>query len=429
VAASSRLQEIRTGFARPFWVANISELFERLSYYAVFASLANYLQERLHFTTQQTSSLTGWFGGTVWFLAVFGGAVADKLGFRRALSVAYLILAIAYFLLGSIAAPWLGPVRGAMPLWLLVLIILILPALGIAMVKPSVVGTTARASQENVRSIGYSIYYTLVNVGGAAGPFLAGVISERVSTENVYRMAAASVLLMFVGVLLFYREPRKQGDAPPPSIAQTARNFATVVSNGKFMLFLLLFSGFWVIYWQQYIALPLFLRKYQGVPAPTIDKLLITDALTVICLQIVVSYLTKRVAPFTSIVVGTLISSLSWIIVALHPSIGGSVAALIVLALGEITLSPRYYEYVSRLAPPEKQGTYMGFAFVPIGIGSWAGGLLNGWLMHHFGDLQDRPIMVWWCFVAFGVAISLLLWIYDRVVKPGAALPAQPAQA
>jgi dipeptide/tripeptide permease len=429
VAASSRLQEIRTGFARPFWVANISELFERLSYYAVFASLANYLQERLHFTTQQTSSLTGWFGGTVWFLAVFGGAVADKLGFRRALSVAYLILAIAYFLLGSIAAPWLGPVRGAMPLWLLVLIILILPALGIAMVKPSVVGTTARASQENVRSIGYSIYYTLVNVGGAAGPFLAGVISERVSTENVYRMAAASVLLMFVGVLLFYREPRKQGDAPPPSIAQTARNFATVVSNGKFMLFLLLFSGFWVIYWQQYIALPLFLRKYQGVPAPTIDKLLITDALTVICLQIVVSYLTKRVAPFTSIIVGTLISSLSWIIVALHPSIGGSVAALIVLALGEITLSPRYYEYVSRLAPPEKQGTYMGFAFVPIGIGSWAGGLLNGWLMHHFGDLQDRPIMVWWCFVAFGVAISLLLWIYDRVVKPGAALPAQPAQA
>jgi POT family proton-dependent oligopeptide transporter len=412
------MEEIRTGFARPFWVANVTELFERLSYYAVFASLAIYLQERLHFTTQQTSSLTGWFGGTVWFLAVFGGAVADKLGFRRALSVAYLILAVAYFLLGSITAPWLAPVRNAVPLWLLVLIILILPALGIAMVKPSVVGTTARASQENVRSLGYSIYYTLVNVGGAAGPFLAGVISERVSTENVYRMAAVSVLLMFFAVLLFYREPRKQGDAPPPSIAQTARNFATVVSNLRFMLFLLIFSGFWVIYWQQYIALPLYLRTQVGVPAPAIDKILITDALVVICFQILVSFLTKRVPAFAAITAGTLISSLSWTLMALRPSIVSAVAALIVLAIGEITLSPRYYEYVSRLAPPEKQGTYMGFAFVPIGVGSWVGGVLSGYLMHRFTEVQHRPAMVWWGFVVFGVAISLLLWIYDRVVKP-----------
>jgi len=265
-----------------------------------------------------------------------------------------------------------------------------------------------------------------VNVGGAAGPFLAGVISERVSTENVYRMAALSVFLMFGAVLGFYREPREKSDAPPPTIAQTARNFATVVSNLRFMLFLLIFSGFWVVYWQQYIALPLFLRKYQGVPAPTIDKLLITDALTVISLQIAVSYLTKRVAPFASIVAGTLISSLSWILVALHPSIPGAVAALIVLALGEITLSPRYYEYVSRLAPLEKQGTYMGFAFVPIGVGSWIGGLFSGYLMHHFGEVQGRPLLVWWCFSGFGVLISFLLWIYDRVVKPSAAAN-QPA--
>ncbi|MBV8207065.1 MAG: MFS transporter [Acidobacteria bacterium] len=426
MATTSRIEEIRTGFSRPFWVANITELFERLSYYAVFATLANYLQDRSSalgagFTTQETSSLTGWFGGTVWFLAVFGGAVADKLGFRRALSVAYLILAVAYFLLGSIASSWLAPVRAVVPLWLLVLIILILPALGIAMVKPSVVGTTARASRENVRSLGYSIYYTLVNVGGAAGPYLAGLISERMSTENVYRMAACSVLLMFFAVLLFYREPRRSDDAPPPSIAQTARNFATVAGNLRFMAFLLIFSGFWVVYWQQYIALPLFLRKYQGIPAPTIDKLLITDALTVICLQIAVSYLTKRAGTFRAIIAGTLISSLSWVIVALHPSVGGAVAALVVLALGEITLSPRYYEYVSRLAPPEKQGTYMGFAFVPIGIGSWAGGVLSGFLMHHFAELQHRPAMVWWSFVAFGLLSTLLLWAYDRLVQPGKA--------
>src|SRR6202162_501313 len=151
-----RLQDVRTGFERPFWVANVSELFERLSYYAAFASLARYLHETLAFPTERAADLAGLFGGMVWFLAILGGAVADRLGFRRALSLAYLILAGAYFLLGSLGAPWMAPVRAAVPLLGLVAFVLVLPALGIAMVKPSVVGTTARASRENVRSIGYS---------------------------------------------------------------------------------------------------------------------------------------------------------------------------------------------------------------------------------------------------------------------------------
>src|ERR1700676_5623941 len=90
---SARREEVRTGFERPFWVANISELFERLSYYAAFASLARYLHETLNFPTGRATSLTGLFGGLVWFLAIFGGAIDDRLGFRRALSLAYLILA------------------------------------------------------------------------------------------------------------------------------------------------------------------------------------------------------------------------------------------------------------------------------------------------------------------------------------------------
>src|SRR5581483_908383 len=101
---SERLREIRTGFERPFWVANISELFERLSYYTAFASLARYLHETLQFPVEQATSLTGFFGSLVWFLAVFGGTLADRMGFRRALAIAYLILSIAYFLLGSLSA-------------------------------------------------------------------------------------------------------------------------------------------------------------------------------------------------------------------------------------------------------------------------------------------------------------------------------------
>src|ERR1700682_114907 len=205
MSATQRLQEIRDGFGRPFWVANVSEIFERLSYYGAFSSLAVYLQEKLNFSTEQTGTLTGIFGGMVWFLAIFGGAVADKLGFRRALSMAYLILAAAYFLIGSIGAPWLAPVRNAVPLTLFVGFILILPALGVALVKPCVVGTTARASKENVRSIGYSIYYTMVNIGSASGPLFASWAHRHLGVESVYRVSALFVFAMFFVVLIFFR--------------------------------------------------------------------------------------------------------------------------------------------------------------------------------------------------------------------------------
>ena len=414
---SERWQEIRTGFERPFWVANITELFERLSYYAVFASLANYLHETLAFSTEKTSSLTGIFGGMVWFMAIFGGAVADKLGFRRALSLAYLILTTAYFLLGSIGTSWMAPIRSAVPLGALVFVILMLPALGVAMVKPSVVGTTANASKENVRSIGYSIYYTLVNIGGAAGPFVASFVHRHLSVENVFRVAALSVLLMVFAVLIFFRDPKRKDGAKPPTIAQACRNFATVITNGKFVLFLLIFSGFWIVYWQMYIALPLYIHSYIN-PHADVELILITDGTAVICFQILVSFLTNKIPAFRAITIGTLVASLCWTILAVHATVALCVATLLVLALGEMILSPRYYEYVSRLAPEGQQGTYMGFAFVPIGIGSLAGGSIAGIFIHRFGEVMHRPQLVWWAFSAIGVATAILLWIYDRVVKP-----------
>jgi POT family proton-dependent oligopeptide transporter len=454
---SERLQDIRTGFERPFWIANISEIFERLSYYGAFASLALYLQERLNFSTEQTGTLAGIFGGMVWFLAIFGGAAADRLGFRRALSIAYLILAIAYFLIGSIGAPWLAPVRNAAPLGLFVGFILILPALGISLVKPCVVGTTARASKENVRSIGYSIYYTMVNIGGAAGPLVASWAHRHLGVENVYRVAAISVFAMFFLVVLLFREPRKVGDAPPPSVTDVARNFCVVVGKtrlvlpvlaaalvlwivtlvyafhvpwwiwvallalvlagiSRFMWFLVIFTGYWVVFWQQYISLPGYIHRYISATAD-VEKILVTDGLTVICLTLVVNFLTRKIPAFPAVIVGTIITSLSWLILAFRPTVWGAVLSLFVLALGEIIQAPRYYEYISRLAPPEQQGTYMGFAFLPIGIGSLIGGWFGGVMSHHFGEVTHQPERMWWVVTGIGIVTAVLLWIYDRIVR------------
>jgi POT family proton-dependent oligopeptide transporter len=455
---SERFHEIRTGFERPFWVANISEIFERLAYYGAFASLALYLQERLNFSTEQTGTLTGIFGGMVWFLAIFGGATADRLGFRRALSMAYLILAVAYFLIGSIGATWLAPIRNAVPLSLFVGFILILPALGISLVKPCVVGTTARASKENVRSIGYSIYYTLVNIGGAAGPLYASWAHRHLGVESVYRVAALSVFAMFFFVLFLFREPRRVGDAPPPSVAAVVRNFCVVLGNyrlvlpvlavalllrlsilifpelnvpwwiwigllvlvlagiSRFMWFLLIFTGYWVVFWQQYISLPGYIHGYISSQAD-VEKILVTDGVTVICLTLAVNFFARKIPAFQAVILGTLITSVSWLILAFQPTIWGAILSLFVLALGEITQQPRYYEYIALLAPPGQQGTYMGFAFLPIGIGSLIGGWFGGTLMHHFGEVTHQPERMWWAVTAVGVATTLLLWLYDRYFR------------
>ena len=419
---SERITEVRTGFERPFWVANLSEIFERLSYYSVFAVLVRYLHESLGFGIEQAGTLGGFFGAAVWFMAIFGGAVADKIGFRRALSLAYFVLTCAYFLVGSIGASWLAPVRAHVPLGVLAGVILFLPALGVALVKPAVVGTTARASKENVRSIGYSIYYTLVNIGSFLGPYLAGWVRERVNRgemqlESVFRIAAGSVFLMFIAVLIFFKEPRRENAEAAPSVSAVIRNFGMVLRNWRFVLFLLVFSGYWIVFWQQYLILPTYVHDYVD-PAANTEYILITDPLIVIFFTVAINALTRKIGSFKAVILGTLITALGWLTMPFWQSKWAAVVALAIVATGEIIQSPRYYEYISRLAPPGQQGTYMGFAFLPIGIGSLIGGWLSGRLLKHFGEELHQPNTIWWIVAGIGVATALLLFIYDRTLRP-----------
>jgi proton-dependent oligopeptide transporter, POT family len=287
----------------------------------------------------------------------------------------------------------------------------------VAMVKPSVVGTTARASNENVRSIGYSIYYTLVNIGGALGPFVASWVHRHLSVENVFRVAAASVFLMFFAVLAFFKEPQKSGDAKTASLAETMRNFGRVVANPKFMVFLLIFSGYWIVYWQEFITLPIYIHDYVDAKADT-ERMLSTGPLVVIAFTVAFSVLTQKISAFRAVLLGTLVSMVAFAILALHASIYAAYATLVVIAVGELIQQPRYYDYISRLAPAGQQGTYMGFAFLPLGIGSFLAGRIGGALLHRFGEVQHRPELFLWALTAIGLGTTFLLWVYDRVVKP-----------
>jgi POT family proton-dependent oligopeptide transporter len=261
-----------------------------------------------------------------------------------------------------------------------------------------------------------------VNVGSAAGPYVASWVHQHLSVENVFRVAALSVFLMFFAVLLFFKEPSRSGETQTVSLAQAARNFAIVLSNPRFMLFLLIFSGYWIVFWQQYIILPIYIHNYIDAKADT-ELILIADPLTVIALQMAVSFVSKRMPAFRAITLGTLVTGVAWMVLTVRPTVFMAVLTLIVLALGEITQSPRYYEYISRLAPPGQQGTYMGFAFLPIGIGSLIGGWFGGVLIHHFGEVTRQPERIWWAVTAVGVATAALLWIYDKTLSPARVAP------
>jgi POT family proton-dependent oligopeptide transporter len=417
VSFAQRFKEIREGFQRPFWVANGTELFERLAYYGPSAVMAIYLHEHLGLTSEQSTWLIGYYGFIVWFMPVVGGALADRYGFRRTLVGAFLLLSVGYFLLGSLSASWMAPVRAALPLFALMHILMLVPALGPAVVKPVVVGTTARAAAENVRSVGYSIYYTVVNIGAAIGPIAASFVRTSVGVENVFLVSAGLTFAMAIVTLLFYQEPDRLNEPQTASVAAAFGNLFKVLRNGRFVLFLLIFSGFWVTFWQQYISLPIYVRDYVNKDA-NIDRLLAVEATTVILTTFLATYLMRKVPAFTAIIAGVLLSSLSWLFLTQGSSTPYIVATLIVLALGEVTQAPRYYEYMSRLAPPGQQGLFMGYAFLPIGIGYLIGGRTAGWLLHYFGEVLQRPALMWYAVSGMGLLTGALLIVYDRFVQP-----------
>ena len=422
MALAQRIEEIRSGFERPFWVANFTEIFERVAYYGTTAVLAIYLTEQLHFSSQLAGTILGIAGFVVYAVSILAGTLADRFGFRRTLLCAFLLLTVGYFLLGSLDASWMAPLRRSIGDTWLVSAVLLIPSLGPGLVKPCVVGTTARASTENVRSLGYSIYYTLVNIGGALGPFVAFLVRKKMGwgIENVFRVASLSVFLMFWVTLFCYREPGKPDDARVESTWSALKNMFIVLGNLRYVTFLLISSGFYIVYWQIFISMPIFARRFVN-PNADVDRILSIEGLTVICFQILVAYLTRKIPSVQTISIGFLLSAFSWVLLAVHPTMFMVGAMLVILALGELTQASRYYEYCSRLAPPDQQGLYMGYAFLPIAIGYAVAGPLGGYLLREFGDVLHQPARMWWVVCAIGVVTAALMQIYGKIVRPASA--------
>src|SRR5208337_5176355 len=136
-------------------------------------------------------------------------------------------------------------------------------------------------------------------------------------------------------VLLFFREPRKSGDTRTESLGLTIRNFGQVVKNPKFMIFLLIFSGYWIVYWQEFITLPIYVHEYVDGKADT-ESMLSTGPVIVIAFTVLFSVMTQKMTAFRAVILGTLIAMVAFSILALHSTIYAVYATLVVIAVGEL---------------------------------------------------------------------------------------------
>ena len=416
---------IKTGFKPSFWTANIMELFERLAYYGQMAILALFLSKELKFTPIQIGIITSVFGGLIYFLPIFAGALVDKFKFKKSFSLAFFVLAIGYFLMATTKlAPFEAFYSGlGINIFYIVLGILIFTAMGGSFIKPSVLGTISLTSSEHTKSIGYAIYYWLVNIGGALGPFIALFVRENIGMYAVYFVSALSCTLMFFASIFIFKEPENNEVSQNVNFGQIIKNMLVVVTNFKFMIFLIIFSLFWLMFWQIYVIIPLYITDYINPNAP-IEVIISAGAWGIIALQLVVNYFTKKLSPIKAIILGFGIAGSSWLIILSHnilPFVSPIVLivlGVVIFSIGEMTQAPRYYEYIADLAPSGQTAMYQGFAFLPIAIGWFFGGNLGGWLYQTYAKQAHNPEMIFVILLIIGAASVILMSLYNYIAKP-----------
>ena len=415
--AAPFLQTLRTGFTRSFWVANTLELFERFSYYASKAVLAVYLAEHLGLgPTTATLYAGSIFNTLIYLLPALAGTVVDRYGFRRSLMICFSIFAVGYLIVGLAGLPVAQPLVAVVGLRAWTLTGLIVAAIGGSLIKPSIVGTCARTTTEDSRALGYSIYYSMVNVGGMLGPTLAVPIRENLGIAYVLVVASCVSAVLCAATFLLFREPPRPADLPPTkTMAEVLAGMVRAMADVRFMVFLVIFSGFWLMFWHIFYALPFYVKDVLHY-----GRFELVEAIgpwTIVLLTVPTAALARRMKPIAAMTLGFAIATSGWFVMGAIPTIEAAFAGVAIFALGEAIQAPRYYQYVADLAPREQVGTYMGIAFLPIALGTFGTGLLAGRLVEAYKDAA-QPSHMWYVLGGIGVVTTILMVLYDRFLAP-----------
>jgi len=390
-------------FPKTFWIANTMELFERWAWYGLFTVLALYLTKStdegaLGFTQIQKGAIMGTVTAILYFLPIFTGALADRVGYRKILIIAFSILFSGYLLMGQVTS--YAAVYFAF-LWV---------ALGAALFKPVISATVTKTTDEESSSIGFGIFYMMVNVGGFVGPIFSSKLRHTYGWKIVFFMAASAILVNMLLVIFLYKEPdrKKSVETLGQTILKSLKNIWTALKDRKLLIFLIIMIGFWTMFNQLFYTLPNFIDQWVdttvmynsianispalaaafGTPEGTIapEMLVNLDAGAIIIFQILVSSLVMKLRPINGIISGIIVNSIG---IGLSFATGNPfyvVIGIFVFAIGEMACSPKFTEYVGKIAPKGKEALYMGTSFLPVAAGNFITGFLSGDVYQAWSD-------------------------------------------
>jgi dipeptide/tripeptide permease len=387
-----------------FWVANIMELFERWAWYGFYIIFALYLtnstdEGALGFSQTQKGMIMGIGTAFLYLLPILTGAISDRIGYRKTLFLAYTIYTIVFLLIPLFKT------------YATVFTIYLLLAIGAALFKPVISATIAKTTDNETSSIGFGIFYMMVNIGAFIGPFVTGFV-RKYSWDYVFYSSAAVIAVNFILVAFFYKEPIKKESTKQHTIRQQITqvfgSIGKALSDWRFTLFLLIISGFWTMYLQFYMSLPVFIDQWVdtkvvfnfllnywpwlahqlGTAEGTIpaEYIMNVDAGYIILFQIVISSIVMRYKPLRAMIAGILIASVGMGLSLATQNGLYIIVSLFIFSIGEMSSSPKITEYIGRIAPPDKTALYMGCSYIPLAFGNFFAGIVSGKIFQNLSD-------------------------------------------
>ncbi len=416
----------RTPFPRVFWIANLIEVLERFSYYGIYFGFGIYM-EHLGYSRGQLGIVQSIFLLMSYTVPVISGTFADRYGFKPVFIASYLAYLPSILLL-IFTKSFSG-------------IALTMLSIGLAagIFKPLVSGTVRAVTDKSNKTLGFGIFYAMVNVGGSFGPVVAGQL-RAISWDYAFAAAGVSIVVMLLVTIFFYEEPPR--DISGASLADKFRDVGVALSDAKFAAFLVLLGVFfWLPFWAFFNLCALYVDKNvdtaqlylamagtlgagfsalfshvdeQGVRRVLGESIAHTGYIIMV-LQIFVSSRLERFRAMPSFLFGLVVSALGFLLLG-YARVGAATwvfAGVFFFALGEMISSPRIQEYITWLAPKEKAGLYMGSNFLAVGIGGFTSGLYT-WLYGRFAD-GGHPEYVWYTLAAHFVVACAVMHLFTRV--------------
>ena len=382
-------------FPMTYWIVIIFEFFERGAYYGVMSVLSVYMTDILGFSKTEVGTIKGTIQPLLYFLPILSGAIADKMGYRRTLMVAFSLLGIGYFLTSQSTD------------YAAVFIFLVIMGLGAGTFKPIISGTIAKVTNEHNSTLGFGIFYWSINLGAFIFPLVFVPYLKSIDWSYVLLMAAIATGLMIIPTFIFYKDPNKDKQDKEPlseTIKQIFNKVIIVFMDWRFILFIFIYSWFWILYFQMFDsvlwyvkdfvdATPLdnFLAKYLPfVGKFDVEHVTVINALTIILLQLLISNIVKNTKPLPTMLTGIGFGTIGMAILAISSNIWVFLIGIFIFSIGEMTAHPKYISYLGLIATEDKKATYMGFGFLYGFFGSLIGSFVGAWL---YVKLIDHPMI------------------------------------